>query len=195
MKAVLIDHDDSFTYNLRHWLNPLCSKIEVLNHQNFFNTAAKVEENTLYVLSPGPKNPIDYPQTLDWLLSVPGHTPVFGVCLGLQMMAQSYGVPVLAYEPPLHGKKSKLRILNDDYVQFNNQDVARYHSLYCDFQNNSQLFEILAVSQDDERPMWVRHKEKNWMGVQFHPESFLTAQPDLHLQYLKSWLSKTRLHV
>ncbi|MBC7421454.1 MAG: hypothetical protein H7328_12075 [Bdellovibrio sp.] len=190
MKAILIDHDDSFTYNLRHWLKPLCSQIEVFNHQDFFKTAPKIEADTLVVLSPGPKNPIDYPQTLDWLRSVPKHTPVFGVCLGLQMMAQALEVSVKPYSPPLHGKKSALCILNNDLENLKNKKVARYHSLYCDFESGQNDFEILAVSADDQLPMWVKHQTKKWLGVQFHPESFLTESADLHLQYLNNWLQR-----
>ncbi len=190
MKAVLIDHDDSFTYNLRHWLKPLCSQIEVFNHLDFFKTATKIEAGALVVLSPGPKNPIDYPQTLDWLLSVPKHTPVFGVCLGLQMMAHTAQVLVKPYSPPLHGKKSKLKILSHELIELQGLEVARYHSLYCDFSGAQSAFEVLAVSADDGLPMWAQHKTKNWSGVQFHPESFLTEAADLHLAYLKKWLSK-----
>ena len=73
----------------------------------------------------------------------------------------------------------------------NNSDevpqVARYHSLKCIDTTNQ--FKLLASSKDDNIPMWFIHRTKKWMGVQFHPESFLTTQPQQHQLILKNWLN------
>jgi anthranilate synthase/aminodeoxychorismate synthase-like glutamine amidotransferase len=187
MKALLIDHDDSFTENLRHWLKPVFEKVDVINHENLkFSQDTKYD---LYVLSPGPKRPEDYPHSLAWLASLDTKTPVYGVCLGLQMMAVAEVCQVETYTPPLHGKRSKLKVINSKYIAFDQLEVARYHSLIAHLENQSS-FEVLAESKDDQKAMWIKHKSKNWMAVQFHPESFLTEQSDLHLATLKTWLKK-----
>ncbi len=189
MKALLLDHDDSFTQNLRHWLKPLFQEIVVINHlqllesQNF-NFLSK--QFDVLVLSPGPKSPEDYPHSLEMLRSIDKNLAVFGVCLGLQMMALSCGLKVSTYTPPRHGKTSKLLAFDSSVQEFNGLSVARYHSIKVDAA--SDQFQLLATSADDHQPMWFKHRSKKWMAVQFHPESFLTEAPDLHLGYLKKWL-------
>lgn len=184
MKALLIDHDDSFTYNLQHWLSPICTELKVINHRDL----QKNLHANLIVLSPGPKNPQSYPHVLDFIKSISERTAIYGVCLGLQMLVQACGGKVNSYTPPLHGKKSKLNITEPMYSHLQNSEVARYHSLYC-AEYNPQLFSTLATSQDDKIPMWLQHAQKKWMGVQFHPESFLTQNSDLHRKALKDWIS------
>ena len=120
------------------------------------------------------------------LRSFDQNTAVFGVCLGLQMMAVSCGMKVSTYSPPLHGKTSKLRTLHSDLKEFDGLSVARYHSIRVEGASNE--FRLLAVSADDQQPMWFQHQTKKWMAVQFHPESFLTESPERHLSFLKKWL-------
>ena len=184
MKAILIDHDDSFTYNLQHWLTPICSEVKVISHRDL----KKNIHANLIVLSPGPKKPQDYPHILEFINNLSNRTAVYGVCLGLQMLVQASGGKIKPYSPPLHGKKSKLEITEPRYSFLQNSKVARYHSLYC-AEYSPHLFETLAISQDDKKPMWLRHLQKKWMGVQFHPESFLTDKADVHLKILNDWLS------
>lgn len=184
MKTVLIDHDDSFTFNLQKWLAPACSEIKVVNHRYL----EKNMHANLVVLSPGPKTPNDYPHVLDFVHNLSERTAVYGVCLGLQMLVHLSGGRVQPYTPPLHGKKSGLLVHDKLYAALNESQVARYHSLYCT-QYSEKEFETLAHSQEDKIPMWLRHRNKKWMGVQFHPESFLTEKPELHLKSLTDWLS------
>ncbi len=184
MKTVLVDHDDSFTYNLQKWLAPACTEITVVNHREL----SKNLHANLVVLSPGPKTPADYPHVLEFVKNLSGRTAVYGVCLGLQMLVQLSGGKISPYTPPLHGKKSKLVVGDKLYQALNNSFVARYHSLYCS-QFSENEFETLARSEDDKLPMWLKHKTKKWMGVQYHPESFLTQKADLHLKALTDWLS------
>ncbi len=184
MKILLIDHDDSFTYNLQHWLAPASSEIMTVNHRDL----QKNMHANLVVLSPGPKSPADYPHVLEFISNLSPRAAVYGVCLGLQMLVSLSGGKIAPYTPPLHGKKSKLEIKNKNYSSFQNSKVARYHSLYC-AEYNEKHFETIATSQEDQIPMWLKHREKKWMGVQFHPESFLTSQASIHLKALTDWLS------
>jgi len=176
--AVLIDHDDSFTFNLRHWLHQFIKHVEILNHREI--TSQRFSETDLIVLSPGPKHPNDYPHILNWLKNYPFNKPIFGVCLGMQMMHVSEGGNVVSYTPPLHGKTS---VLSSRDSSLNNLVVARYHSLHCD---GETTFQTLATS--DDLKMWIQHPQKKWMGVQFHPESFLTENTSVVQNYVKHWL-------
>lgn len=196
MRALLIDHDDSFTQNLKHWLKPLFQEIHVINHLQLLEAQSnpgffKIFANQfdVIVLSPGPKSPQDYPHTLKMLKALQPATAVYGVCLGLQLMVSSCQHTTSVYTPPKHGKTSPLQIQNPYFSIFENLNVARYHSIKIDH-TAKKSFEIIAESKDDNYPMWVRHKTKKWMAVQFHPESFLTERADLHLDFLKKWIIK-----
>ncbi len=184
MKALLIDHDDSFTENLRHWLKPVFSQVKVVNHRLLSETKIDEALFDLVIFSPGPKGPKDYPQSLFFLQNLNPRTAVYGVCLGFQMMAICSDVNVSVYAPPKHGKTSLLKSQNP---AFQNLAVARYHSMRVNFDAQKD-FTLIAESQDDQIPMWGVHQHKKWMGVQFHPESFLTEKSELHLQALHEWL-------
>ena len=184
MKTIIIDHDDSFTFNLQHWLAPICTEIMVINHREL----QKSMWANLVVLSPGPKTPADYPHVIDFVKNLSERTAVYGVCLGLQMLVHASGGKIGPYTPPLHGKKSKLEVIEPQYNFLQDAIVARYHSLYCS-DYNPEHFKTLALAQDDKIPMWLKHNKKKWMGVQFHPESFLTANADLHLKAVSDWLA------
>lgn len=186
MKALLIDHDDSFTYNLRQWLRPLCD-VQVISHRDLRGDSAAGMD--LIVLSPGPKSPADYPRVLELIGGIPSATAIYGVCLGLQMLVHLSGGEIRPYTPPLHGKTSQLRMTAGPRHPLHEQAVARYHSLRC--AGYESEFTLLAEAGDDASPLWLRHRRKKWMGVQFHPESFLTERPELHLRELELWLKDT----
>lgn len=182
MKALLIDHDDSFTYNLQHWLTPHFAEVQVLSHREL----SRFQLADLIVLSPGPKHPQDYPHVTELISRLSQRTPVLGVCLGMQIMVQACGGKVQSYSPPLHGKSTALHVLTPTIEALNGSLVARYHSLQC--AEVPAEFELLAENKTDRIPMWIRHRQKKWTGLQFHPESFLTEKPDIHLRLLIDWL-------
>lgn len=188
MTALLIDHDDSFTYNLRSWLKPLFENVTVINHRDLSKAKSEIRQQkfNLVVLSPGPKSPQDYPEVQKFLTELSNNQAVFGVCLGLQSMVHNLGGTISSYSPPLHGKQSQLKVHSSICSEFQNLKVARYHSLLCQYNNAD--FEKLASSADDNIAMWLLAKNKKWMGVQFHPESFLTEKAELHLAFLKKWM-------
>lgn len=181
MTALLIDHDDSFTYNVKAWLSARFA-VDVIHHLDFKKLSDPINYD-LIVFSPGPKSPNDYPHSLQKLLSTANDQHVLGICLGLQMMTLAENGLVLTYSPPLHGKTSTLQSENPT---LNGKKVARYHSMVCQLPESK--FKIMASA--DSYPMWVVHKTKRWMGFQFHPESFLTENPEFYLNSVIDWINQ-----
>ena len=171
LNALLVDHHDSFTHNIKAWLK-LRFNVSIIDSSDV--DQINLSSYDLVVLSPGPKTPSDYPKTQTFLSSLPANKPVLGICLGLQIMNQLEKGTVCEYYPPVHGKSSALESSDP---RFNNLQVARYHSLKCEMTDS---FEVIAHSESIA--MIARHKSKNWLGLQFHPESFLTEKPEVFLQ-------------
>lgn len=180
LKAILIDHDDSFTFNLQHWLHAFCDQVQIVNHLEINDQ--QFTEFDFVVLSPGPKSPHDYPHMIQWLQKKFFTKSIFGVCLGMQLLAIAGGGKVEPYLQPLHGKKSKLET---NIPEFNNLVVARYHSLEC-----LDLKDFDLIARCGTTAMWIEHANEKWLGVQFHPESFMTEKPFLLQNYLQQWICK-----
>lgn len=172
--ALLIDHDDSFTQNVRVWLSEKF-EVTVVHHKNICNLDL-TKKYSLIVLSPGPRSAQDYPHSIKFLRELPPSQSVLGICLGLQFMALACDSTVKTYAPPKHGKTSKLI---SNIKTMNGLSVGRYHSMYCELNSD---FEILATSEN--LTMMAQHKNKKWLGYQFHPESFLTENSKLFLNYV-----------
>jgi len=184
MKIALIDHHDSFTHNIAAWLSQdekIC--INIFPYGDKFS----LTNYDALVLSPGPKSPSDYPLSVELLHKKLG-LPIFGICLGMQMMLEAQGALIAPYSPPLHGKDSILNILKADplFTNVSSLKVARYHSLIA--KNIPPCFETLALSPEGYT-MAILCEEKKQMGVQFHPESFLTTSSAILLKNLINWIN------
>ncbi len=180
--ALLIDHDDSFTHNVRMWMSA-CFEVEIIHHSKIFEIDFNEKKYNLVIFSPGPRSAQDYPHCIQFLSQISKTQHILGICLGMQMMSLASGGSVKTYSPPLHGKTSALESTD---LKINDLHVARYHSMYCTLP--ADTFFILATS--DQQPMWVRHVSKKWMGFQFHPESFMTEKSDLYLKAVCQWISE-----
>ena len=175
MKVLVLDNYDSFTYNLVQYLGELGAELEVVR-----NDAASAEELVArrpdrVVVSPGPgKPPDDAGVSVDLIpRAAEAGIPVLGVCMGLQSLAHAFGGRVVRGDP-VHGKPATVE--HDGRTIFRGLEsplvAGRYHSLVVD----PALPEELEVSaRSGDTVMAIRHRELPCEGVQFHPESVLTA--------------------
>jgi anthranilate synthase/aminodeoxychorismate synthase-like glutamine amidotransferase len=145
------------------------------------------------VLSPGPCTPAETGICRDLVRSAAGRIPIFGVCLGHQVIAEVHGMRVRRHEHPMHGKTSE--ICHDGLGIFAGMpdplSAARYHSLIVDRSSVGEEFEVSAWTQDGEvmalrwKGGWPNGPDASMTGVQFHPESFMSGQgPDLVSAFL-----------
>ncbi len=173
---LLIDNYDSFTYNLYHYLGELGAECVVAR-----NDALSVEEAVAMkpegvILSPGPKTP-DHAGICLELVKAAAETslPVFGVCLGLQTIAQVFGSNIIRHNALFHGKVSDVKHSNDAmFAEVPSVfSATRYHSLVVEKGSLSPDLKITAET-DDGVIMGLRHNSLPISGVQFHPESIAT---------------------
>jgi len=172
----MIDNYDSFTYNLVQYLGELGAQIEV--RRNDQTTLEEIERMSpeRIVISPGPKTPNEAGLCLELIKKFAGRLPILGVCLGHQAIGQAFGGKVVRAPQIMHGKTSDIH--HDGKTIFaglpNPFPATRYHSLIVERASLPACLEISATSSDG-LIMGLRNKEMKVEGVQFHPESVLTA--------------------
>jgi anthranilate synthase/aminodeoxychorismate synthase-like glutamine amidotransferase len=183
VNVLVVDNYDSFTYNLVQYLGELGANVEVM--RNDVEEVLEREPDRV-IVSPGPCTPNEAG------LSMPAvryygerGTPVLGVCLGHQSLAQEFGGRVVRGEP-VHGKTAAIE--HDGRTIYSGLEsplvVGRYHSLVVDHEHLPQTLEVSSRAGDVI--MGLRHTDLPIEGVQFHPESVLTPQGK---QMLRNFLS------
>ncbi len=180
---LVIDNYDSFTYNLVQYFGELGAEIQVVrNDQLSLDQIAALNPSHI-VISPGPGTPDDTGVSLDVLRELGPTRPVLGVCLGHQAIGQVYGGVVKRASKLMHGKTSMIYhqgagVFAGLPTPF---EATRYHSLIVEEATLPASLEVTARTIDGEI-MGLRHREHPVVGVQFHPESILTAHGKLMLR-------------
>jgi anthranilate synthase component II len=173
VRVLVIDNYDSFTYNLVQYLGELGAEPDVVRNDKATVDELIERQPDRLVISPGPCRPVDAGISIEAARRfAEARTPVLGVCLGHQALAEAFGGRVLVGDP-VHGKVAEVR--HDGKSIFKGIENplvgGRYHSLVVDPELPGEL-ELSATS--GETVMGIRHKELPAEGVQFHPESVLT---------------------
>ncbi|BDO00785.1 aminodeoxychorismate synthase component 2 [Klebsiella quasipneumoniae] len=174
---LLIDNYDSFTWNLYQYFCELGAEVLVRR-----NDALTLEEIATLapekiVISPGPCTPDEAGISLAVIRHYAGKTPLLGVCLGHQAIAQAFGATIVRAAQVMHGKTSLIEHNGEGVFQGLNNPltVTRYHSLVIDPPTLPPEFIVTARSASGEI-MGIRHRDWDLEGVQFHPESILSEQ-------------------
>ena len=183
MNVLVIDNYDSFTYNLVQYLGELGAEVEVI--RNDVDDLLEREPGRV-IVSPGPRTPNEAGLSMPAVRHYGDRgTPVLGVCLGHQSLAQEFGARVVRGEP-VHGKTAVME--HDGRTIYAGLEsplvVGRYHSLVVDPEGLPETLKVSARA--DEVIMGLRHSELPIEGVQFHPESVLTPHGK---QMLRNFLS------
>ena len=174
---LLADHQDSFTRNLEHLLAGLD---EVLVRDRLEINEEACQRADLIVLSPGPGNPDQYPETQALCRAWRGKKPILGVCLGFQLILQAEGARITRQSQVLHGVETEIEFdpSSATYSGFDQTlRVARYHSLRVDPTSLSKLPESIRMTARDpirDTPLSFEDVDRKLFGLQYHPESFLT---------------------
>ena len=178
---LLIDNYDSFTYNLVQRLGEIDAGLEIEVHRNDQITTDEIaaKKPSHLIVSPGPCTPSEAGISVECVKKFMGKIPLLGVCLGHQSIGQATGGVIVRAKRLMHGKT--------DQIQHDGQGIfqglpspltaTRYHSLVIrpDTLHPDFLVSAWAEAPDGSREiMAIRHRTLPVVGVQFHPESFLT---------------------
>ena len=178
---LMIDNYDSFTYNLVQYLGELGADVRV--YRNDMISVREIEAllPEKIVISPGPCTPNEAGVSIETIKQFAGRVPILGVCLGHQSIGQAFGGRIGHARAIMHGKTSMIH--HNDRGVFQNLpnpfEATRYHSLVIEQDSLPECLEVTAWTEDGQggidEIMGVRHKTQAVEGVQFHPESILTA--------------------
>ena len=186
MKILLIDNYDSFTFNLYHYLSSLKADVHVVRNDKITSKEILKNKFKKIVISPGPGNPNQSGNCINIVKSLYKYLPIFGVCLGHQIIGQVFGSKIVQSKKLMHGKTSK--IISKKTGIFKNLpktfEATRYHSLIIDKKTLSKDL-IITAETADGLIMAIQHKKYNLHGVQFHPESIKTK---IGIKILKNFI-------
>ncbi|MET1043848.1 MAG: gamma-glutamyl-gamma-aminobutyrate hydrolase family protein [Microbacteriaceae bacterium] len=177
-RVLVIDNYDSFVYTLNGYLQQLGAETTVVRNDSFdaSDAAATIADYDAVLLSPGPGKPSDAGVSIPVVFAaLESNTPLLGVCLGHQAIAEALGATVTNAEELMHGKTSVIRHDDDPFYDGvpDGFTATRYHSLAV---VDGTVPDSLVVTSRTEGGviMGVRHVTAPVYGVQFHPESVLT---------------------
>ena len=181
-RVLVIDNYDSFVYTLNGYLQQLGAETVVMRNDDHADAdmAGVISEYDAVLVSPGPGKPSEAGVSIPTVRAALGSgTPLLGVCLGHQAIAEAFGATVTNAEELMHGKTSA--VVHDDDGLFAGLaapfTATRYHSLAVVTDTVPDELEVTAWTGGDGTPrivMALSHRELPLHGVQFHPESVLT---------------------
>lgn len=183
MKIVLLDCEDSFTYNIYDYLVQLGTEVDLIHY-------SKIDMNELVrydaiVLPPGPKAPEDIPILFQIIDQYKSSIPILGICLGHQALGAYFGHKICLSKQPIHGISVKINTSKDPIFNSINKEfmAMRYNSLMVE-ENEKSLLEVICRDEFGEI-MGLKHPQFPIYSFQFHLESIGTPQGKILFQ---NWL-------
>ena len=187
VRILLVDHEDSFVHTLANYFRQTGAEVSTVRTPVPEEIFDRIDPD-LVVLSPGPGNPRDFDCKATIRTARAKGLPIFGVCLGLQALAEAYGGELRHLAVPMHGKPSRIRVLEPGVVfsgLSHEATVGRYHSIFADPRTLHPDFTITAESEDGTI-MGIEHVKEPIAAVQFHPESIMTLGQDAGMRMIEN---------
>jgi para-aminobenzoate synthetase component 2 len=193
-RVLVVDNYDSFVYTLNGYLRQLGAETEVVRNDDIAESdvAARIADYDAVLLSPGPGTPAAAGISIPVVrAALAAGSPLLGVCLGHQAIAEALGATVTHADELMHGKTSLIHHDDSGFYEGVPQPfrATRYHSLAV--VDGTVPDELVVTSRTEGGIiMGLRHREAPLFGVQFHPESVLTEGG---YRMLGNWLATTGL--
>ncbi len=175
ISILLVDHEDSFVHTLANYFRQTGATVSTVRTSVAEDVFDRIKPD-LVVLSPGPGTPQDFDCKATIAKARNRQLPIFGVCLGLQALAEAYGGTLRQLRIPMHGKPSRIRISKPERIFSGlpkEVTVGRYHSIFADPERLPDDFLVTAETEDGVI-MAFEHRKEPVAAVQFHPESIMT---------------------
>ena len=186
MKILVVDCYDSFTYNLVHYLEQMCSSVTCIRNDKI--DIDSLDKYNGIVISPGPGLPNETKNLYAIIEKWAPTKPILGICLGHQAIGTFYGLELQNMLEVHHGIDKNTLVVDRTEILFKGISKrflsGRYHSWVLKQNYNDSPLKITSIDSN-KNIMGISHKKYNVKGIQFHPESILTPQG---FKILKNWV-------
>ena len=181
----IIDHQDSFTWNVVHQF----SQFDKVHCSDYFDINEKLlNKSDVIVFSPGPGSPKDYPKTSKIYNKYKGKKKLIGICLGFQLILYNEGGKIGQQNKIYHGYQSKVKVNGKSKIFKKNKvfNIGRYHSLKLNEPYISKNLNITMRCTKTNTAMAFEDNINKIYGFQFHPDSFLTENGNFFIKKILS---------
>ncbi len=175
--VLMIDNYDSFTYNIVQYCLELGADLKVIRNDEMSVEQIRALNPEKIIISPGPATPNEAGVSLEVVETFCKDTPIFGICLGHQTIAQAFGGKVVRARKLMHGKTSLMEVHIESPIFREIPETftaTRYHSLVVEKASLPERIVATAYSHDDHEIMALQIPDYPVYGVQFHPESIMS---------------------
>ncbi|WP_194976942.1 anthranilate synthase component II [Aquiflexum lacus] len=189
--VLLIDNFDSFSHILADYFRQVGMKLEIFRNDVDLEIIKEKDWDGL-ILSPGPEVPMRAGNLLSILEYYHDKIPVLGICLGHQAIGEFFGGKLVKSQKPVHGKVHSVFQLNEHEILSgipSSFEVTRYHSL--EIANIPDCLQVLLETKDQE-VMAMVHRSLPVVGIQYHPEAFLTQ---FGVEIIRNWVRYYRVGI
>lgn len=145
--------------------NTTAEEIESLNPDGIF-------------ISNGPGDPTDVMQTIETIKALRGKYPMFGICLGHQIISLSYGAKTYKLKFGHRGGNHPVKNLKTNRIEITSQNHS--YAVSKDSVAETEL-EITHINLLDDTVEGVECKKDKVFSVQYHPESAPGPQDSTYL--------------
>jgi anthranilate synthase len=187
VNILLVDHEDSFVHTLANYFRQTGANVTTVRSPVSDELFERLKPD-LVVLSPGPGTPKDFDCAATIRKARRRELPIFGVCLGLQALAEAYGGELRQLHIPMHGKPSRIRVSKPGIIFSGlpkEVTVGRYHSIFADPVRLPDDF-LVTAETDDGVIMAFEHRKEPVAAVQFHPESIMTLGQNAGMRMIEN---------
>lgn len=187
VRILLVDHEDSFVHTLANYFRQTGAHVSTVRTPVPDSVFEQMKPD-LVVLSPGPGTPTDFDCAATIKRARARQLPIFGVCLGLQALAEAYGGELRQLRIPMHGKPSRITVSKPGVIFSGlpkEVTVGRYHSIFADPVRLPPEFLVTAETEDGVI-MAFEHTKEPIAAVQFHPESIMTLGQDAGMRMIEN---------
>ncbi|WP_096176445.1 anthranilate synthase component I [Cohaesibacter sp. ES.047] len=192
LKILLVDHQDSFVHTLANYFRQTGAEVVTVRTPVADALFDQVQPD-LMVMSPGPGTPQHFDTKTTIAKARERDIAIFGVCLGLQSLAEAFGGSLRQLHVPMHGKPSRIRLQKGMLFKGlpNQIVVGRYHSLFADPTTLPDEFDVTADAEDGVI-MAIEHRTLPISAVQFHPESIMTLGGNAGMTIIENVIASTK---
>ncbi|WP_456323897.1 anthranilate synthase component II [Hydrogenimonas sp.] len=182
--VLMIDNYDSFTYNIVQYCLELGADLKIVRNDELSVDEIEGLNPEKIIISPGPATPDEAGVSLETVKRFYKDTPILGICLGHQTIAQAFGGKIVRARNLMHGKTSQIEVHIESPLFKSMPETftaTRYHSLVVEKDSMPESIVPTAYSHDDHEIMALQVEGYPLYGVQFHPESIMSEHGHLML--------------